>query len=84
MGDCNSIIQYKHEYVQIIQMIFEQKLTQIFEVVLYRTEILSRQDKTMTNYEKVEVLANTEIEKKLTRIAKYYQLQNMILGTNMT
>ena len=37
----------------------------------------------MTDYEKVEVLANTEIE-KLTRITKYYRLQNMILGTNMT
>jgi hypothetical protein len=37
----------------------------------------------MTDYEKVEVLANTEIE-KLTRITKYYLLQNMILGTNMT
>ena len=27
--------------------------------------------------------ANTEIE-KLTRLTKYYRLQNMILGTNMT
>jgi hypothetical protein len=33
----------------------------------------------MTDDEKV--LANTEIE-KLTRLTKYYRLQNMILGTN--
>ena len=37
----------------------------------------------MANDEKVEVLSNTEIE-KLTRLAKYYRLQNMILGRNMT
>jgi hypothetical protein len=37
----------------------------------------------MTDDEKVEVLANTEIE-KLTRLTKYYRVQNMILGTNMT
>jgi hypothetical protein len=36
----------------------------------------------MTDDEKVEVLANTEIE-KLTRLTKYYRVQNMILGTNM-
>jgi hypothetical protein len=34
----------------------------------------------MADDEKVEVLANTEIE-KLTRLTKYYRLQNMILGT---
>jgi hypothetical protein len=33
-----------------------------------------------TDDEKVEVLANTEIE-KLTRLTKYYRVQNMILGT---
>ena len=37
----------------------------------------------MADDEKVEVLAHTEIE-KLTRLTKYYRLQNMILGTNMT
>ena len=37
----------------------------------------------MTDDEKVEVLANTETE-KLTRLTKYYRLQNMILATNMT
>jgi hypothetical protein len=36
----------------------------------------------MTDNEKAEVLANTEID-KLTRLTKYYRLQNMILGTNM-
>ena len=35
----------------------------------------------MTDDEKVEVLANTEIE-KLTRLTKYYRFR--ILGTNMT
>ena len=34
----------------------------------------------MTDDEKVD---NTEIE-KLTRLTKYYRVQNMILGTNMT
>jgi hypothetical protein len=37
----------------------------------------------MADDEKVKVLANTEIE-KLTRLTKYYRLQNMIIGTNMT
>jgi hypothetical protein len=37
----------------------------------------------MADDEKVKVLANTEIE-KLTRLPKYYRLQNMIIGTNMT
>jgi hypothetical protein len=37
----------------------------------------------MTDDEKVEVLANTEID-KWTRLNKYYRVQNMILGTNMT
>jgi hypothetical protein len=37
----------------------------------------------MADYEKVEVLAKTESE-QLTRLTKYYRLQNMILGTNMT
>jgi predicted nucleic-acid-binding protein len=37
----------------------------------------------MADDEKVEVLASTEIE-KLTRLTKYYRLQNMILGTNRT
>jgi hypothetical protein len=37
----------------------------------------------MVDDEKVEVLANIEIE-KLTRLAKYYRLQNMTPGTNMT
>ena len=32
---------------------------------------------------KKKKLANTEIE-KLTRLTKYYRLQNMILGTHMT
>jgi hypothetical protein len=37
----------------------------------------------MADHETVQVLANTEID-KLTRIAKYFRLQNVILGTNMT
>ena len=36
----------------------------------------------MADHETVHVLANTEID-KLTRLTKYYRLQNMILGTNM-
>ena len=37
----------------------------------------------MADHETVQVLANTEIE-KCTRIIKYFRLQNVILGTNMT
>ena len=37
----------------------------------------------MADHETVQVLANTEID-KLTRITKYFRLQNVILGTNMT
>ena len=37
----------------------------------------------MADQETVQVLANTEIE-KFTRIIKYFRLQNVILGTNMT
>jgi hypothetical protein len=37
----------------------------------------------MADQETVQMLANTEIE-KLARITKYFRLQNVILGTNMT
>jgi len=36
----------------------------------------------MADHKTVRVLANTEIE-ELTRITKYYRLQNLILGTIM-
>ena len=37
----------------------------------------------MADHETVQVLGNTVID-KLTRITKYFRLQNVILGTNMT
>ena len=37
----------------------------------------------MADHETVQVLVNTEIE-KFTRIIKYFRLQNVIPGTNMT
>jgi len=43
---------------------------------------LGGQMSIMADHETVQMLANTEIE-ELTRITKYYRLQNLILGTIM-
>ena len=58
-------------------------------VKIYRENFINRQCDLggqmliMAGHETVQVLANTEID-KLTRITKYFRLQNVILGTNMT
>jgi hypothetical protein len=65
------------DYLETQKKSISMKNSQFFDYLLYA------QMSIMTDDEKVEVLANTEID-KWTRLTKYYRVQNMILGTNMT